>query len=973
MTINQQQVLTGKITSQVLAHAFGQISLCCNGSTVMSCSDDSFIHVYSGVGGNVKSSTDFQLDTENRQSIELDSYATCIDSHGELLAYGCDDYQVCLVKLNALQDPKIILRSTLPVRSVRFSPDGKMLAVASDDMSLLLYKIADDSVQRLTGLQKSVIHMAFNPQSSMLACATCDGTVSIFKINDNSGDLVHTTGKLFKALEPESDVLKIDWSSDGKYVAVPGSKSVTLLDAMLNFRVVKTLSNHFRSDVNIAKFFNFNSDLIACGEDGGSVRLISIKDDSVLNSFAGEMKICDVLLMQNGSDMLFADSMGQISSWAGAVVGQDRSNDGVAVEQNNFTSNELIEKVPLKEVSALNKVQKSVSKKQDEPMHGGDISDLDSDAFDGLSDVDDVSVHSSVSEKVRSKPVLQLSSSVQSFQPASTPFKDGKRFMAFNMVGTIDSVQSDDYQSITIQYHDLSQRPINFKAIYPFTMAAMSQNAALFAANRISDEESGCVLYYKPFENWSQNAEWTLYLSAEEKIECIGIDQYIVIATNKYLRILTLSGLERFIFCIPGQVVSLSVKNDDLMLVYFNGSYKCQLKNISYQDSLVVDVPIKPAQSIMWLGFSSSLRQPGIYTDDGLLLAYIAKFNQWCPLLDTSIYSKDKTDFYWPIAFDDKCLSVIICKAGDKYPRFPKPIVSELDLKLPLMAQDSSQFEQNYLLNSVVLDESPDSDNHLLVADMDKNLLQMLQVAAKAKKVNRCVDLCKLLSLDKSLEIAYKLCQKLKLDNVCQKVEQLLQQRQMLQMEVETAPVQLEPTIRDMPSAEQYDGQQQQQVVAEVQPMVRQKLKPTFTPRKQINEEIFLSPAVIPSDQLMDKIAPPNPFKRKQDSSPVGGQQMHSDNMFSNVFARKQKLEQKVKGEVAAAGGGSGTTANGNSNDQTMKKRKMAEQRTLSFGVVQKILPAVDDVKPHVTNENVAFSVPNSQDQTVNGVADSRE
>ena len=61
---------------------------------------------------------------------------------------------------------------------------------------------------------------------------------------------------------------------------------------------------------------------------------------------------------------------------------------------------------------------------------------------------------------------------------------------------------------------------------------------------------------------------------------------------------------------------------------------------------------------------------------------------RWVPLLDTKqlerLASGRKEERYWPVAVAQEKFHCIILKGGDKYPYFPRPLLSEFDFKIPL-------------------------------------------------------------------------------------------------------------------------------------------------------------------------------------------------------------------------------------------------------------------------------------------------
>lgn len=126
---------------------------------------------------------------------------------------------------------------------------------------------------------------------------------------------------------------------------------------------------------------------------------------------------------------------------------------------------------------------------------------------------------------------------------------------------------------------------------------------------------------------------------------------------------------------------------------------------------------------------------------------------RWVPLLDTRqlerLASGRKEETYWPVAVAQDKFHCIILKGGDRYPYFPRPMLSEFEFRIPISDKPSKaqeDGEENAVRNdSMRLEESFVRGNLLL------SLFQDLVSSTHATSTQRTELSRKELELDKVL------------------------------------------------------------------------------------------------------------------------------------------------------------------------------------------------------------------------------
>lgn len=150
----------------------------------------------------------------------------------KILASGSDDNSIMLWDVSTPTNPVILTKYSIeeslaghlgPVNSLVFSSDGKLLASASDDNSIILWDITTSKPigQPLTGHLSLISSITFSPENRILASASWDKTVILWDV---------ATGQpLGQPLRGAREILYgVAFSPDGK-ILVSGGATTALI------------------------------------------------------------------------------------------------------------------------------------------------------------------------------------------------------------------------------------------------------------------------------------------------------------------------------------------------------------------------------------------------------------------------------------------------------------------------------------------------------------------------------------------------------------------------------------------------------------------------------------------------------------------------------------------------------------------------------------------------------------------------
>lgn len=168
------------------------------------------------------------------------SISIAIHPNGEILAVGTDDYYakpaINLWNLNTLVNSRTLVKYKGTIKSLAFSPDGKIIAAASG-CDVQLCSLTGQIVHTLTDHVDVVEYVVFSPNGEQLASSSCmDRTIRVWNLSTGKQDYIISA--------PSGYPSYVSFSLDGKMLASNSHECDIQLWDIAKRELLCTLSGH---------------------------------------------------------------------------------------------------------------------------------------------------------------------------------------------------------------------------------------------------------------------------------------------------------------------------------------------------------------------------------------------------------------------------------------------------------------------------------------------------------------------------------------------------------------------------------------------------------------------------------------------------------------------------------------------------------------------------------------------------------
>ncbi|CAK7202267.1 DNA polymerase alpha accessory factor Mcl1 [Sporothrix eucalyptigena] len=514
----------------------------------------------------------------------------------EFFVAGSEDGTVSLYSLDTNSFESFLLRTTLPVRDVALSPDGRWCAVASDELTVRLVRVDDNTVVRhLRAHNRPAKHVSFDPKGRTVAVACTDGIIYVYSLIETEDDeedggsgaanttsdpaLIRKIDGVIGSLESEADAsAKIAWHPDGRAFAVPTPTRDIQVVSKHDWANQRTFSNGHEGEIT-ALSWSPNGALLASAGKDGKIVLWETKTQSVVGRYDYN-GVQDIAWHPTNNLVAFTNGEGEVYIYSDFVTPQYAMLLRLPTQPSPFIHD------PLGEISANGLVRRPQQQRPDgshkpaaaqsglvarEAVEGGDddddsmlngdydmMGDDDDDGF--VVDDDGAGYTTSGLNGNRKRPhdgdngagayrgakraggaggsgrALWQPQYHSAFQPGSTPWRGNRKYLCLNLVGVVWTVDQDAHYTVTVEFYDREfQRDFHFTDIFLYDKACLNEHGALFSCPpREGPSSAPAMVFYRPHESWTQQRlDWRTSLPAGESVVAMSLSaSFVTVVTS---------------------------------------------------------------------------------------------------------------------------------------------------------------------------------------------------------------------------------------------------------------------------------------------------------------------------------------------------------------------------------------------------------------------------------------------------------
>ncbi|KAL5507206.1 MCL1 [Sanghuangporus vaninii] len=750
---------------------------------------------------------DSGADREPETALDAEEPITAlgVDNNGWLS--GSEDSHVRRYLKTGTDLESLIMRANaIPIRYISVDPKGRRVAVASDETVVKIIDLDETTnVKLLEGHRKGVRSATWHPSGTLLTTCSSDGKIVVWDLSEEEPKIEKTLEGIIPVVnDNESNEFGHEcaavWHPSGIYFVVATKAHEIITVSRSTWSKVSSFTSEDCLGAVTALAFSVNGMYLASACKTGIFIWATQTRRVIAHQEIPQNSTVHSLAFSAGHNLLaWTDSNGNLTRWPAVIPASHPS----PTKQNTSVSIGIPTRRP-----------GTPTLFGDDAAGAGDgigAGDGDIDLDGAIDEHDDDWIIDDLGDGMKDKPdqeyglreMVSVTKAQPTFQPGSTPFQHKRRYLSFNNIGVVEVVDQDTHHIVNVEFHDQTTRKnYHFTDSYKFDLAAVGERGVVYACP--PEGIHPARIHYKPYATWASLSEWTYELPKGERAIAVAaggtppsrslrVLQEADAEGNGYVAVATDRGLVRFfsgggaqrgpIWAIDGDIVSMVAGRDYVFIVHREGGTSLDgNQNLRYTlrtaDTFRVmhtgRLPVNKGHTLRWIGISDE-GAPVIYDSaERLMMLEHYRFTaqgSWVVLLDATLLARraGKDESYWPVGVTGSALITIILKGREEYPGFPRPLPQEIEMHMPYLDMDSpeAQKEERVARETILLDHLRDAldedeltteDISRTELDLDKELIQLVQLCCKHDRLQRALDEAKALhhtaSLDKAIKIA---------------------------------------------------------------------------------------------------------------------------------------------------------------------------------------------------------------------------
>ncbi len=253
-----------------------------------------------------------QKQTNNWQCIHTltghKNLISCVDfsPNGEVIASASDDKTIKLWRVETAAEITTLSGHTNSIHTVVFSPNGEILASSSHDKNIKFWRMKDGlDICTLTGHTNSVYGLAFSPDGETIASSSWDKTIKIWRVKD---------GKELRTLAGHINLVYfVAFSPDGEILASSSWDRTIKIWRVKDGKLLRTLTRH--TDCVRCIAFSPNGEFLASGSHDNTIKIWWVKDWQEILSITGHSWYVDSIAFSPDGESIASSSNQIIKIW----------------------------------------------------------------------------------------------------------------------------------------------------------------------------------------------------------------------------------------------------------------------------------------------------------------------------------------------------------------------------------------------------------------------------------------------------------------------------------------------------------------------------------------------------------------------------------------------------------------------------------------------------------------------------------